>query len=172
LYLVRLHRHAKDSVFPPHLSAIQRLLCDTHALKRIRQIVKAHPAYIVGGYPSNLELTLAANLDLPLYSGDVQRAFAATTKSGARRIFAQASVSTPPGALDIYEVQEIYNTLTMLLINNSNISTWVLKLEDDVGGRGTAYFSVSQVKDLCKIIYLTKKISNFIFLKKKSLGPC
>jgi hypothetical protein len=53
-----------------------------------------------------------------------------------------------PGAIEIYEEVELINTLTVLIVNNTEVRTWILKIDNTFGGRGIATFSVDSVKGL------------------------
>jgi hypothetical protein len=37
----------------------------------------------------------------------------------------------PFGSLEIYEKEDFYNTLTLLILKNPSISVWVFKIEDE-----------------------------------------
>lgn len=56
-----------------------------------------------------------------------------------------AEVPIPPGAIEIYEEVELFNTLTVLIANNPEVRTWILKIDDTFGGRGIATFCVDTV---------------------------
>ena len=42
-------------------------------------------------------------------------------KSGSRVIFRDCDIPIAPGAIDIYEEVELFNTLTVLIVNNPNV---------------------------------------------------
>ena len=98
------------------------------------------------GYPSNDDILLATTLDVPLFSGDPQQHLLLSTKSGARRIFQAADVPTPPGAMEIYDEKELINTLSILIVNNLRVDTWLFKIDDENLSRGIAFFHVDSVK--------------------------
>ena len=39
----------------------------------------------------------------------------------------------------MYDYGEFLNTFAVLIMKNSDIKTWVLKIDDEFGGRGIAY---------------------------------
>lgn len=42
-------------------------------------------------------------------------------KSGSRVIFHQCEIPVAPGAIEIYEETELFNTLTVLIVNNPDV---------------------------------------------------
>ena len=77
---------------------------------------------------------------MPIFGGDPQKRFKLSTKSGGKRLLQRAGLPIPPGASEIYDVGEFFNSLTLLVLNFPRVSTWVLKSDDEFQGRGTAYF--------------------------------
>ena len=63
-----------------------------------------------------------------------------SSKSGAKRIFADCEVPTPPGAYEIFEEKEFINTLAILIFNNLKVDTWIFKIDDESSSRGIAWF--------------------------------
>ncbi|KRX03040.1 hypothetical protein PPERSA_08115 [Pseudocohnilembus persalinus] len=137
--------------FPTHTSTSKLLHYSPKAMKRIRNLVNGKYAYMVPGYPSNDDVKLATELNIPLYSGKPQQVLSLSTKSGAKRIFQAAQVPTAPGASEIYDEKEFFNTLAILIMNNLSIEQWLLKIDDETQGRGIAYFYVEQIPMLKQI---------------------
>jgi hypothetical protein len=73
-------------------------------------------------------------------------------KSGAKRIINKASVPMPFGSLEIYEKEDFFNTLTLLILKNPNILVWIFKIEDEAQSRGTAYFDRASLPEINTII--------------------
>lgn len=70
------------------------------------------------------------------------------TKSGARRIFNAANVNVPFGTPDVYEEAEILTNLTKQIVQHPEFQRWILKVDNEFGGRGIAYLDVERVKCL------------------------
>lgn len=136
---------------PPHVSVTSALLYSPKALKRIRTLVRNRTAYIVPGVMSKDELEVSLLLNLPILGGDPFKSALYSTKSGSRRIFAAANMPTGPGAYDLYDEQEFFNTLTSLTLGNTDVHTWVFKIDDEFGGRGHAKLEVGRVKLLATL---------------------
>lgn len=56
--------------FPSHFSLSKKLLYSPEALKRIKKLIKNRASYIVPGYPSNDDIKLATELNIPIMGGD------------------------------------------------------------------------------------------------------
>jgi len=66
-------------------------------------------------------------------------------KSGAKRLFASADVSTPPGAHDVYEEPELIGALSKLIAAYIDVPRWLIKLDDEFGGRGHAWIDTHEL---------------------------
>lgn len=131
--------------FPSHFSTSRLLLFSPKAMKRIKNLIKNKPAFIIPGFPSNDDIKLAVNLQIPLMSSDPQKHFTFSSKSAAKRLFLNIDIPCPPGAYEIYDEKELINSLTILIANNLNINNWVFKIDDEFNGRGIAWFSVNSI---------------------------
>lgn len=70
------------------------------------------------------------------------------SKSGVKRIFQAADVNTPPGALDIVEEGEIFLHLSKKILDYPEYQQWLIKIDKEHSGRGTAVLDVSRIKCL------------------------
>ena len=131
---------------PPHLSVTTALLYSPKAIKRIRSLIRGRTAYIVPGVMSKDEIEASLLLKIPILGGDPFKSALYSTKSGSRRIFSTANMPTGPGAYDLYDEQEFFNTLTSLALGNLDVHTWIFKIDDEFGGRGHAKLEVGRVK--------------------------
>lgn len=46
----------------------------------------------------------------------------------------------------MYDYGEFLNTFSVLIMKNPEVSTWVLKIDDEFGGRGIAYLEIARSK--------------------------
>jgi len=128
---------------PASFSLTSMLLYSPKALKRILTFCKGKPAYIVPGVIGPEERKLAVALNLPLLAPEPSVATLYTTKSGAKRIFAGASVNTPPGMHDLYDEPSLVQGLAQLMCTHLDVPRWVFKLDDEFGGRGIAHIDTA-----------------------------
>jgi len=70
--------------------------------------------------------------------GDPESTSIYSTKSGSKRIFELAEVPTPISAYDIYEPNDILNSLAKLILGNLYVDCWIFKIDNEINGRGHA----------------------------------
>eukprot|EP00741_Cyanophora_paradoxa_P021428 tig00021352_g20686.t1 len=132
--------------FPAHFSTTTLLLYSPRALKRLANFIRGKTAYIVPGHVGPDEVRLAAKLGVPVLGPDPAVAGIYGTKSGAKRIFAAAHVNTAPGAHDLYEERDLVARLAELMVLHPAVPRWLVKIDDEFGGRGHAVLDVAHVK--------------------------
>ncbi|XP_062860209.1 IQ motif-containing protein H isoform X2 [Trichomycterus rosablanca] len=135
------HQH-----FPNHSMCVSTLLkYSPHTLRRIKNLIQGKHAYIVGGVPHMDDLAVADELGVPVLGPEPAVAQLYGTKSGARRIFSSAGVSTPPGHADIYTLQQLHECLSQLITDHLEVQRWLFKTDGGLSGCGIAYFDVCHV---------------------------
>lgn len=92
------------------------------------------------------DLQLAVHLNLPLYSGEPDPISIFSSQSGSKRIFTSASIPYATCAYDIYDEHDLITQLSRLIIYNMEIQRWMIKIDDEYGGRGIAYLDTSTLK--------------------------
>ncbi|CAJ1056604.1 IQ motif-containing protein H isoform X2 [Xyrichtys novacula] len=126
--------------FATHNMCLSSLLkYSPRTLKRIRNLIQGKQAYIVGGVAHVDDLAVADELGVPILASEPAVAQLYNTKSGGRRIFEGAKVDLPPGQGDIYSLNQLHETLAELMTQNIDVQRWLLKIDSEHGGRGTAY---------------------------------
>ena len=134
------------------MSTTKLLYYSPKCLDKIRRIVKQRPCFMVSGYPCNESIKICELLNIYLMSGDPQKCKYFSTKSQARRLFAGADLPVPPGAIELYDLAEFVNTLAVLVANNRQIQTWVVKIDDEFGGRGVATINVHKIRAIRRLL--------------------
>lgn len=139
--------------FPQHMALASTLLYSPKALRSIARFVRgrACPAYLVPGHIGEQDRQLALRLGLPLMGPAPDVAALLGSKSGAKQALAAAHVNAPLGAHDIFESGELYETLAKLVAANLDVSTWVIKVDDEFGGRGHATVAVKDVPAVLQV---------------------
>ncbi|XP_072291945.1 IQ motif-containing protein H [Eucyclogobius newberryi] len=131
--------------FPSHSMCLSSLLkYSPRTLTRIRHLIQGKRAYIVPGVAHVDDLAVADELGVPLMGPEPAVAQLYGTKSGARRIFREAGVEIPPGAEDVYSLDQLHECLAELMVQNLNVTRWLFKMDSEV--EGTALCDVSHMK--------------------------
>ena len=138
--------------FPEHTSLAAALLYSPRALRQIRRYVRGQTAYIVPGVVGPEDKTLALYLKIPLLAADPDAAAVLGSKSGSKRVFTAADVNIPAGAHDIYEEGELFVTIAKLIAAYPDVARWLVKLDDEWGGRGHCCLDVGATHELRNVV--------------------
>ena len=128
--------------FPRTLSLTSQLLYSPRALKRITNFCRGRRAYIVPSVVGPEERELALTLGFPLLAPAPSAAAALGSKSGNKRIFSAAQVNMPPGLHDLYDEEAMCAGLARLICSHLDVPRWLLKIDDEFGGRGHAHIDL------------------------------
>uniref|UniRef100_A0A8C5NRC7 IQ motif containing H n=1 Tax=Junco hyemalis TaxID=40217 RepID=A0A8C5NRC7_JUNHY len=130
--------------FPEHHMCLATVLkYSPRTLQRLQGLLRGRDAYMVGGVPHLDELAVADQLQVPLLGSQPAVAQLCSTKSGSKRIFASAGVPTPPGEGDIRSSEQLLRALGRLLLDHPEVQRWLLKVDDERAGDGTAFCDVT-----------------------------
>lgn len=120
------------------LSLTEKILQRNRLMERIKTSIPAgHAAHIACFNTTAFERTLAVKLGIPIYGCDPSLMYCGT-KSGSRKIFARAGVSTPPGAEDLKSYDEIVQAVAALKEQYPDLEKAVIKLNEGFSGEGNA----------------------------------
>ncbi len=136
----RLHLLSIGDPSPRPLTT--KILERPRTIERIRTLI-ADPerAHIVPFMTSELEEQLAVRLGIPVYGTD-PRLLIHGTKTGSRRLFAEAGVAHPRGFEDLHSSDEVIAAARDLARATPPVTHAVLKLNVGVGGYGNALVDV------------------------------
>jgi hypothetical protein len=110
-------------------------------LDRIRAAVDdPADAVLIAFNGSPLERTLALRLGIPLYAPDPDLA-ALGSKTGSRRLFAEAGVPVAEGIDSLRDVADVVAALAELRGRDSTLASAIVKLNDSFGAGGNVMFS-------------------------------
>lgn len=134
------------SKFPTHcLSLAQHLKYSSRAMNRLKSLIKGKRAIIVPGVTCLDTLSIADDLDVPVYGSEPEVCHLYSTKSGSRRIFNAANIELPPGDYDIYNIPQLTESLANLITNSPFVLQWLIKLDCQFDGRGTFVFQTENL---------------------------
>ena len=130
----RLHMLSVHDASPRALT--EKILERPRVLSRLRNLVgDAEHAYLTCYNSTRLERRLAVSLGVPLNGVDPELLHHGT-KSGNRRIFAEAGVAYPCGSEDLHSEQDILDALLGLAEQRPQASRAVVKLNEGFSGEG------------------------------------
>lgn len=139
-------RHARERL---HLLSVldnsarpltEKVLERPRFLQRIRGLIRdPQRAYLTCYNSTERERQLALALDLPLNGLDPEH-LVYGTKSGNRRVFAEAGVRHPAGSEDLRTEEEIIEALIDLGRKRPEATSAVVKLNEGFGGEGNGVF--------------------------------
>lgn len=119
----------------------EKILERPRFLRRMRRLIgDPQRAYLTCYNSTERERQLALALELPLNGLDPDH-LVYGTKSGNRRIFAEAGVPYPAGSEDLYTEDEIVDALIDLGRRRPNADRAVVKLNEGFGGEGNGVFN-------------------------------
>ena len=123
----------------------EKLLERPRVLEQVRELIP-DPAlcHLVPYSTSALERDVALSLGIPLYGADPDL-LPFGTKTGCRRLFADAGVAHPLGHEDLHDADGVVESLATMRAAKPTIANAIVKLNDGVAGRGNA---VVDLRDL------------------------
>ncbi|KAF0696818.1 Aste57867_12480 [Aphanomyces stellatus] len=146
--------------FPEHFSLTTVLLYSPHCLKKIKRFVRGKEAYIVAGMVGPEDKRLAMSLQIPLLGMDPDTALLYGTRSGGKRVFMAADVNIPMGAHDIYDEDELIQSLSKLIVTDIDQNEWLIKVDADPSGTGIATFNADQLQSVTRVRAEMREMKN------------
>ncbi|XP_076465387.1 IQ domain-containing protein H-like [Babylonia areolata] len=132
------------TAFQPNWMSLSTLLkYSPRTLTRIATLIRGRVAYMVTGLPHPDDAAVSDALDVPVLCPEPQVAGHCSSKSGARGLFQAAGIRVPPGEGDILRLEQLHESLTQLVLDNLNVRLWLLKLNEELDGRGIARCEVT-----------------------------
>ena len=120
------------------VSLTEKILKRSRLIQRIKQSIPPdHVAHIACFNTTGFERTLAVRLGIPIYGCDPSLNYWGT-KSGSRKIFLDAGVHMPPGAVDLSTYEDIVHAVAALKDMYPALKKAVIKMNDGFSGDGNA----------------------------------
>ena len=146
-------RHARErlhvlSVLDSGLRPLtEKILERPRFVRRLQRLIgDPQHAYLTCYNATALERRLAVELDIPL-NGIDPALLHLGTKTGNRRIFAEAGVDYPAGSEDLRSEQDIVDALIDLGRLKPQLARAVVKLNEGFGGEGNGVFTFPKRRD-------------------------
>eukprot|EP00770_Monocercomonoides_exilis_P016597 MONOS_16565.1-p1 / transcript=MONOS_16565.1 / gene=MONOS_16565 / organism=Monocercomonoides_exilis_PA203 / gene_product=IQ domain-containing protein H / transcript_product=IQ domain-containing protein H / location=Mono_scaffold01866:30-1708(-) / protein_length=472 / sequence_SO=supercontig / SO=protein_coding / is_pseudo=false len=132
-------------VYGRHMPLSLQLLLSPRALQTLRGYVVARRAVLYGGVVCAYDVALSAMLSVPLVAPLPSLAASVGTKSGSKRIFAAADVNAFPSIYDLFDPSLLPSAIARLVSRSPQSRRVVVKLDDEVMGRGIAVCEVGGI---------------------------
>jgi hypothetical protein len=145
--------HARDrllllSTYDSSLKALsQKILDRPRLIERIRNAVRPDRSYIICYNSSPWERDLSIQLGIPLYALDPSL-LKWGTKSGSRRIFAEAGVPLPAGSGEVWHEADLAEAAADLWEQQPDLKRMVVKLNEGFSGEGNALLDLRPIQDV------------------------
>lgn len=122
-----------------------KLLERPRLLAQIRALIgRPDHAHLIPYNTTELERELAVRLGIPMYGAD-PRHFPLGTKSGSRKVFAEAGVPYPAGVEDLASLDDAARALRSLRAANPGLRQALVKLNEGVSGEGNALVDLTDL---------------------------
>jgi hypothetical protein len=132
----RLSLVAVHDASPRPLS--EKLLERPRLLRRIAaQIPNPARSHLVPYNTTELERDIALQLGIPMYGADPRLA-PLGSKTGCRRMFAEAGIPHPLGVEDLHTLDELTDALLGMRASRPSVDSAIVKLNEGVSGAGNA----------------------------------
>lgn len=130
-----------DSARPLSLKVLER----PRLLEQIQAgIADKNRAHLVCYNTTYLERNLALRLGIPLYGAD-PRHLSFGTKTGCRKLFAEAGINHPLGFDNLHSIEEVVHALLQMRAQRPTIAQAVVKLNEGVSGEGNALVDLTNL---------------------------
>lgn len=144
--------HARDrlllySVYDSSLKSLtQKILERPRLVQRIKQALRPDRSFAICYNSTDLERELSVQLDIPLYACDPDL-LEWGTKSGSRKIFAEAEVPHPDGSPEVRTVADLALEAAKLWERQPDLKKMVVKLNEGFSGEGNAILDLQSLPD-------------------------
>jgi hypothetical protein len=126
-------------------SLAEKLLERPRVLAQIRALIPdPSRCHLVPYTTSTLERDLALTLGIPLYGADPDL-LPFGTKTGCRRLFAEAGVPHPLGYEDVRDIDGVVDALAAMRAAKPVVTDAIVKLNEGVAGRGNAVVALREL---------------------------
>jgi hypothetical protein len=144
--------HARDrlmliSTYDGSLKPLtQKILNRPRLVEKIRRALRPNRSYMVCYNSTDLEQQLSLKLGIPLLAASPE-VLKWGSKSGSRRIFAEAGITHPDGSYTVTNVADLIQELWQLWQRQPNLQRIVVKLNEGFSGEGNAILDLRPIQN-------------------------
>ena len=143
--------HARDrllliSTYDGSLKPLtQKILDRPRLVEKIRRALRPNKSYMVCYNSTDLEQQLSLKLGIPLLAASPE-VLKWGSKSGSRRIFAEAGIAHPDGSYTVKNVDDLIVELYQLWQRQPDLNRIVVKLNEGFSGEGNAILDLRPIQ--------------------------
>ncbi|MBW4534956.1 MAG: carboxylate-amine ligase [Pleurocapsa minor HA4230-MV1] len=143
--------HARDrllliSIYDGSLKPLtQKILDRPRLVAKIRRALRPNKSYMVCYNSTELEQQLSLKLGIPLLAASPE-VLKWGSKSGSRRIFAEAGIAHPDGSYTVRNPTDLIEDLWQLWQRQPNLKRVVVKLNEGFSGEGNALLDLRPIQ--------------------------
>ncbi|MBE9048273.1 carboxylate-amine ligase [Pleurocapsales cyanobacterium LEGE 10410] len=144
--------HARDrllliSTYDGSLKPLtQKILDRPRLVSKIRRALRPNKSYMVCYNSTDLEQKLSLQLEIPLLAASPE-VLDWGSKSGSRRIFAEAKIPHPDGSYTVKNLEDLLQELFLLWQRQPKLQRIVVKLNEGFSGEGNAILDLRPIKE-------------------------
>ncbi len=144
--------HARDrllliSTYDGSLKPLtQKILDRPRLVAKIRRALRPNKSYMVCYNSTDLEQQLSLKLGIPLLAASPE-VLKWGSKSGSRRIFAEAGIAHPDGSYTVRNAEDLVNELFQLWQRQPDLKRIVVKLNEGFSGEGNAILDLISIQE-------------------------
>jgi PGM1 C-terminal domain len=144
--------HARDrllliSTYDGSLKPLtQKILNRPRLVEKIRRALRPNRSYMVCYNSTDLEQQLSLKLGIPLLAASPE-VLKWGSKSGSRRIFAEAGIAHPDGSYTVNNVTDLIQELWQLWQRQPDLQRIVVKLNEGFSGEGNALLDLRPIQN-------------------------
>jgi PGM1 C-terminal domain len=144
--------HARDrllliSTYDGSLKPLtQKVLNRPRLVEKIRRALRPNRSYMVCYNSTDLEQQLSLKLGIPLLAASPE-VLKWGSKSGSRRIFAEAGIAHPDGSYTVNNVADLIQELWQLWQRQPDLQRIVVKLNEGFSGEGNALLDLRSIQN-------------------------
>ena len=144
--------HARDrllliSTYDGSLKPLtQKILERPRLVEKIRRALRPNKSYMVCYNSTDLEQQLSLKLGIPLLAASPE-VLIWGSKSGSRRIFAEAGIPHPDGSYTVRNVEDLLEELYQLWQRQPELKRIVVKLNEGFSGEGNAVLDLKPIQN-------------------------
>ena len=125
----------------------KKILDRPRLIERIKSsIYNKNGSHIACFNVTDLERTLAVQLDIPVYGTDPELNYLGS-KSGSRKLFKTAGVPLPEGREDLKNYEQVIDAVISLKQQNPLLRKALIKTNEGFSGEGNAVYTYPQIPD-------------------------